>query len=106
MNLANFSAILSAIGQLPTAALFFITCVLSGIGIGIGMSLRDIPKYFHKTIVAILNFILILTGKEQISVSYRLKEGNDNNNVRKIFEVIEGGKSDKKEERHKDGHAT
>lgn len=105
MNLATLSAILSTIGQLPTATIFAVTCVLSGIGIGIGMSFRDIPKYTYKTVVAILNFILRLKGKKQIDVFPEQNEEKDNDKT-KILKIIEGGKSEKKEGYHEDGHAT
>lgn len=104
MNWDTLPVILSTIGQLPTTAIIAITCVLGGVGIGIGMSFRDIPKYIYKTVVAILNFILILKGKEQIDISSKRNENN--NGATKILKIIEGGKSEKKENHHEDGHAT
>lgn len=105
MDWATLSKILSTIGQLPTAAIIAIACLLSGVGIGIGIAFRDIPKHIYKTIVAILNFILRLTGKEQIDVSPEQNEETNNDKIR-IFEAIEGGKSKKKENHQEDGHAT
>lgn len=93
MDWTTISAILSTIGQLPTAALVVITCVLSGIGIGVGMVLRDTPKYIYLTIHDILNFILRLKGKEPIGVSPENSKEEDDSHATKIFKIIEGGKS-------------
>ena len=105
MNWATISSILSTMGQLSPAAIVTVICVLSGTGIGIGIAFRDIPKYIYKTVVAILNFILILIGKEQIDVSPKQNE-EKNHDKTKIFTIIEGGKSEKKKSRHEDGHVT
>lgn len=105
MNLTNILAILSTIGQLPTAALVAITCVLGGIGIGIGTAFRDVPKYSCETIRVILNFILSVKEKEQIDVPPEPKEETEKCNARNRIKVIEGGKNEKKENQHKDGHA-
>lgn len=105
MNWTNISSILSAIGQLSPAAIFVVICMFSGIGIGIGMAFRDIPKYIYKIIVAILNFILRLKEKEQIGISPEENEG-ENSNKTKIFKIIEGGTNKKKEGNHEDGHVT
>ena len=103
MNFANISAIFSTISQLPTAALIAVTCVLGGIGIGIGTAFRDIPKYSYKTICVIIDFILVLTGNKPICFSLGFEK--ENSNEKNKFKIIEGWKTEKKEYRHKDGHA-
>ena len=97
--------ILSTIGQLPVATLIVITCVLSGVGIGIGMVFRDIPRYIYLIVHDILNFILRLKGKEPIDVSPESNKGKEDNQAKKIIKIIEGGKSKKEENHHEDGHS-
>ena len=103
MDWASILTFLSTIGQLPAAALIVITCVLSGIGIGIGMVFRDAPKYIHLTIHDILNFILRLMGKEPIDFSPENSKRKDDNQAEEIFKIIKGGKSKKEEDHREDG---
>ena len=105
MDWTTFSTILSTIGQLPVATLIVITCVLSGIGKGVGMIFRDTPRYIYLIIHDILNFILRLIGKEPIDVSPENNKGKDDDQAEKIFKIIEGGKSKKEENHHEDGNS-
>lgn len=57
MDLTAILKIISTIGQLPVATLIVVTCVLSSIGVGIGMVFRDIPKYIYLTIHDILGLV-------------------------------------------------
>ena len=106
MSLANFSAIISSIGQLPVAALIVIACVLGGIGIGIGLIFRDIPKYTYKTIRDILSFILVLKGKKQADDPSDGNDGKESNHAARAFKIIKWGKTEKKTNYHENGQAT
>lgn len=108
MSSANFSAILSVIGQFP-AALIATAFVLGGAGIGIGMIFRDVPRYIYKIIHDILSFILyvlILKLKNPTDDNPDGNDGKNNSHIAETFKVIEGGKSGKEDDRHEDEHAT
>lgn len=113
MSLANFSAIFSSIGQLPAAAavaaVIVMGFVFGGVGHGIGMIFRDIPKYTYKIIHDILSFILailILKWKRKMDSPPDDNEGKNNDHAAKTFEIIEGGKTNKQGDHHKDRRAT
>ena len=95
MIVTTLLEILSAIGKLPTAAIIVGFLVCGGIFIGFGIAFRDIPKYFSQTIIAFLNFILRILGKEQITNQTDNKADEMSEDVKKTFKLIQGGKNEK-----------
>lgn len=91
--MATLSQVLSAIGELPITALIVVVCVLCGIGIGIAVAFRDLPKYLYKTFVAILDFVLRLFGKEQID----LPPDYDEKDLEKIMKMVQELKGKQKD---------
>ena len=95
MNLTTLLDILSAISKLPTAAIIVGFLVCGGIAIGLAIAFRDIPKYCSQTIIAFLNFILSILGKEQIYAQTENKADEMNEDVKKTLKLIQGGKNKK-----------
>lgn len=93
MDMAALSQVFSAIGEIPVVALIAVVCMLCGIGIGIAVAFRDLPKYLYKTFAAILNFVLRLFGKEQID----LPPDHDEKDLEKILKMVQALKGKQKD---------
>lgn len=65
---SHLEQIISSLTENPVLALIVAVLVIllgRSIGSGIGMALRDIPKYLSETIIATYNFILFLVNKRE-----------------------------------------
>lgn len=99
--LGQLSAFFTTLAQLPAAALLVaviaVLFLFCSFGIGIGMALRDIPKYIAQIIFFILNFILILCRKDPMSIPPDNQK--ENFDPTKDLKIIQGGKKSEKKEK-------
>lgn len=71
MNWAGITSLITNMAKLPATVLIAMVIVLfillGGIGIGVGRAFRDIPQYIYLIILSILNFVLLVFGRQQIN---------------------------------------